>query len=186
MKIKYLPLFSFALITVILVSCTKGNQNPAPSPSVNPVSSPVSNSVSSPLTGKWQQTKLVTYLLDTNGARLYDTTYLQPFTNADYVQFNNNGTCVLSVDHYYYLNEPGMSVPTPIPTLITNFHYTPAGLKFVLVPQNDGASPGGNSVADTASMLDNNTLLIHTVATGIGPTYHIFITDSYFSKPDAN
>ncbi len=113
MIIKYLPI-AIVVSALALFSCTKDSQE-------TPAKTPHATANALPITGKWQQTKLVTYLLDTNGARLYDTTYLQPFTNADYVQFNNNGTCVLSVDHYYYLNEPGMSIPTKIDPLDHKF-----------------------------------------------------------------
>jgi hypothetical protein len=127
-----------------------------------------------------QETKIVIYLLDTNGAKLYDTTYLKPFTNIDYAQFNKDGTCVLSVDHYYYLNEPGMSVPTKIDPLATNFNYTPVGSKFVLNLTINAMGPGGFSTADTVSTPDSKTLLIHTVGTTLGR--YKYISDAYYTN----
>lgn len=167
MKLKTLAVLGVALATV-LVACVKEHQNTVP------------KQVLYPIAGKWQETKIVTYLLDTNGAKLYDTTYLKPFTSFDFAQFNNDGTCILSVDHYYYLNEPGMSNPTPVPVITTNFYYRSAGSKFILNPKVNATGPNGFTSADTVSTPDPHTLLIHTVGTTLGQ--YRYISDAYYTN----
>lgn len=174
MSIKYLTIL-FVAVVLAFAACTKEAQQPAPSTAAQ------GGSVASyPIAGTWQQTKLVTYLLAPAGNRLYDTTYLAPFTANDFAEFKNDGTCAVSVDHYYYLNEPNMSTPTPISPLKTDFFFKPAGSKYVMVSQINMANPGGFSSADTISMPDNNTLLIHTVGTTLG--VNLYISDSYYTK----
>jgi len=77
---KHLPIL-LIILTATLASCKKEPQGA--------------------LSGKWQETKLVLYQ-DSANVVLYDTTYLQPFTNYDYIQFNSNSTCTIGNDHYYY------------------------------------------------------------------------------------
>jgi hypothetical protein len=172
MIIKYL---SIALIAFALTSCTKEAQQPVP------LASAQTGITSYPIAGTWQQTKLTTYLLEPNGTRLYDTTYNQAsFTANDFAVFKNDGTCAVGIDHYYYLNEPNMSTPTPFSPLISKFTFTQAGSNFVMIPNPDVQGPGGGSLTDTISMPDHNTVLIHSVTFGIGP--NALISDSYYTN----
>jgi len=175
MIIKYLPI---AIITSALafVSCSKEAQQAginAPSTAMH--SGPVAS-----IAGKWQETKVVTYVEDPAGNKLTDTTYLSPFTSADYALFNNDGTCAVSIDHYYFPNGPGTSVPQAIPQLVSNYVYAASGSNFAMRPQINVQGPGGGSVTNTVSMPDGNTLLIHSVAYGQGP--NALITDSYYTN----
>ncbi|MFB9843393.1 hypothetical protein [Mucilaginibacter ginsenosidivorans] len=169
----------FILAATACFSCKKEAVN------VNKPGDPVTGAsttknVSYPIEGKWQMTKLVVYLLDTNNVKHYDTTYYNPITKDDYVQFNNDGTCVTSIDHYYYLNEPGFTVPTPISPLLNSYFYKLSGKDFVLTPQINAQGPGGGTSSQVVSTPDANTLLIHGEARGIGP--NLFVSDSYYVK----
>ena len=135
-----------------------------------------------PIVGKWQETKLRLYATDSTGAFLYDTAYFQPFTNSDFIRFNNNGKCIIGSDYYYYPNPPGEHVPPQkIPPNTSTMNYTLIGSKFVLSTQSTLVNPGGFDVRDTVSTTDPNTLLLHSVvyshARGIKN-----ITDAYFTK----
>lgn len=134
------------------------------------------------LTGKWQEVKVRTYVLD-SGKLIYDTTYLQPFTNLDYVQFNSGGTCEISADHYYDVNTPGNpKTPQLIPQIIDTTHYTTiANGKFTLNTQITPPNPGGFTSADTISEINSNSILIHNVFNVHVPGYEA-ITDAYYQK----
>ncbi|MGZ3777265.1 MAG: hypothetical protein ACXVI9_06640, partial [Mucilaginibacter sp.] len=101
-------------------------------------------------------------------------------TAADYAMFNNDGSCAVSLDHYYFPNGPGISVPQAIPQLVSNYVYAAAGSNFAMRPQVNAEGPGGGSLTNTVSMPDDNTLLIHTVAYGIGP--NAMVSDSYYTN----
>jgi hypothetical protein len=178
MSIKYLSIV-FIATACAFVSCTKEAQQPAPS--TVDQSAPTKPY---PITGIWQETKVVTYLLDPSGNKLMDTTYLKPFTAADYALFNNDGSCSVSVDHYYFQTVPGNLAPQAIPQLISGFSFMVSGSKYVMTQQISVQGPGGGSRTDTASMTNSNTLRIHTVAHGIGP--NVWISDSYYNKSSQN
>jgi hypothetical protein len=156
-KHKYLLLIITGL-TIGLVACKKDNKYP--------------------IVGKWQETKLRIYIKSYSGAISGDTTYLNPFTNLDYVQFNNNGTCVIASDHIYY---PGAASLPKIPTVYLSaetLNFTLVGSAYILTIQNTLSNPGGFTTTDTVSV-SNNTLLIHSVFDG-----HIAYTvsDAYYTK----
>lgn len=170
---------AFILIATCCFSCKKESVN------INKTSNPADGTsaakhVSYPIEGKWQMTKLVVYLLDTNNVKHYDTTYYNPITTEDYVRFNNDGTCVTSIDHYYYLNEPGFTTPTPIEPLLSSYYYKLSGTDFALTPQINAQGPGGGTSSQVASTPAPNILLIHGEARGVGP--NLFVSDSYYSK----
>ena len=177
MIIKYLPT-AVIVSAFALFSCTKDSQEPGTNLPANTVKT--SANASSPIAGTWLETKVVTYVEDPAGNKLSDTTYLSPFTSADYAVFNNDGSCAVSIDHYYFQAVPGNQAPQAIPQLVSNYVYTAAGSNFAMRPQINVQGPGGGSVTNTVSMQDNNTLLIHTVAYGIGP--NAMITDSYYTN----
>jgi hypothetical protein len=162
MKTKYLPLLFIGLMIAGLVSCKKGAQTP--------------------VVGKWTETKLRLYE-DNGNAVIYDTTYLQPFTNFDYIQFNNNNTCVTSTDHYYYPNTDGYPKnPQQIAPQSFSFNYTAVGSKYVLTPQTTLVNPGGFITADTVIVTGENTLMLRSVSYGhiVGPVKTV--ADSYYTK----
>jgi hypothetical protein len=159
MKRKYLALLFVILISGI-ASCKKEK--------------------SSPVLGKWQQIKLRTYE-DSSNVILYDTSYLHPFTNFDYIQFNNNSTCIIGIDHYYYRNSPGLpKVPQLITPVSSSMNYSAAGYQYVLNTQSSLVNFGGFVTADTV-FLDGNTLLLHSVFYLHTPGLKL-ITDSYYTK----
>ena len=135
-----------------------------------------------PIVGKWQQTKLRLYQLNSTGTILYDTTYLRPFTSLDFVQFNNNNTGTESTDHYYYPNQPGQpKTPQLIPATVAKWNFTVVGSQYVLSAPGNLINPGGFDVRDTVYLPDPNTLLIHQVfysRTGVFKS----ISDAYYTK----
>jgi hypothetical protein len=142
-----------------------------------------SSSSKYPMFGKWQQTKLRLYGFDPSGALLYDTTYLHPFTNSDYLQFNNNDTVMIGTDHYYYPNQAGQpKVPQLIPATAPGLRYTTVdGKLFILNTEFTHLNPGGTSIADTIFTLNSNTLVFRSVA--CPPTGEFkLIQDAYYSK----
>jgi hypothetical protein len=141
MKTKYLQILFVALL-FSLTSCKKEGQ--------------------SSITGKWQEVKLRIYQL--NGTTiLYDTTYLHPFTNYDYIQFNDNGTCTEGSDHYYYINAPGfLKTPQAIPPTEINFNYSAYGSVYILSQTPEVINFSGSVTADTVS-ISGNTLFQHVV-----------------------
>lgn len=163
MKLPY-TLFIIPIFIIGLLSCKKGNN------------------VSSDITGKWQQTRLRLYEFDDKNVISYDTTYLSPFTNLDYVQFNVNGTCNLSSDHYYYPNdkEGYPTTPQAIPQSIGTLKYTRAGSKYVLSSTSNLTNPGGFDVRDTVSV-SGNTLLLRSTNYGHGGDRVYSISDSYYT-----
>ncbi|MDB5134837.1 MAG: hypothetical protein JWP37_1440 [Mucilaginibacter sp.] len=167
MKHKYLILILAALATCF-AGCKKSSG---------------SENVGLPLIkGKWQETKLRLYTQDSTSTILYDTTYLQPFTNLDYAQFNNNGTCVIGTDHYYYPNQPGEPKnPQKINAITANWNYTAVGAKFVLSAQNNLVNPGGFDIRDTVSAPNPNTLLIRSVFYSRVGNFKS-ISDSYYTR----
>jgi len=174
MSIKYLSLVCIAA-TFAISACTKEAQQPVPSKSGQSASA-----VSYPIVGRWQETKVVTYLQDPSGNKLNDTTYLQPFTAADYALFNNDGSCSVSIDHYYFQTIPGNQPPQAIPQLVSSYVYKAVGSTYSMESKFIAQGPGGGSSTNTISMPDSHTLLIHSVAFGIGP--NALITDSYYTN----
>ena len=159
------PKFIFVIISAVLlgmISCKKLNNNYAPN-------------------GKWQETKVRTYVLD-SGKITYDTTYLQPFTKLDYIQFTGN-LCSISIDHYYYDNEPGEpKTPQLISQSIQQFNYKAiGGGKFVLNTTTINLNPGGFESTDTVSEIGTNSIILHNVFWGHGAQIY-GITDSYYEK----
>jgi hypothetical protein len=134
-----------------------------------------------PVIGRWQQNKLRLYI-DSGGIIIHDTTYLHPFTNSDYIQFNTNGTCTLSASHYYYPNLQGYpKTPQQITPNVSGFTYEATGAKYVLNTQSMLISPGGFVVGDTISMPAANTLLFRSVSYGHIGNYET-ISDSYYTQ----
>jgi hypothetical protein len=132
------------------------------------------------IVGKWQETKLRLYR-DSAGIIKDDTTYLHPFTNLDYVQFNSNGTCITSTDHYYYINElENPKTPQKIDAVTVNWHYIQAGSEFILTPANSAINPGGFISTDTVSY-SNSTLMIHNVSYQ-GFALNVIVSDAYYTK----
>ena len=173
MSIKYLSLTVIAVVFAF-ASCTKDNAN------LPLIKAQSSDYAALPISGKWQETKVVTYTLDPSGNKLSDTTYLSPFTAADYALFNNDGSCMVSIDHYYFQAIPGNTPPQAIPQLVNSFSYKATGAKYVMSQRISVQGPGGGSRTDTVSLQGSNTLLIHTVAYGIGP--NASVTDSYYTN----
>ena len=118
MKMKYL--YMLLIITACFVSCKKESKT---ANSGKTLSGQTSILGSTPVAaGKWQETKLRMYQMDSTNTILYDTTYLHPFTDFDYLVFNANGTCIIGSDHYYSLNSPGSpKVPQQISPVATNY-----------------------------------------------------------------
>ena len=163
MKLPY-ALFIIAILIIGLASCKKGNNTP--------------------ITGKWQQSKLRLYEFADNNVISYDTTYLAPFTNLDYAQFNVNGTCDLSSDHYYYPNdkEGYPTTPQAIPQSIGTWKYTRVGTKYALSSTSDLINPGGFDIRDTVSLINGNTLLLRVSNYGHGGGHVYSISDSYYTR----
>jgi hypothetical protein len=138
--------------------------------------------VNGPIEGKWQETKLRIYG-DSAGIIIYDTTYTKPFTSADYIQFNDNGTCAISSDHYYYPNTDNYpKIPQAIPATVDVWNYSTVGnSKYLLSYQSDFLNPGGFEIADTAEILSAHSLLLHVVSYSHVPGY-TQTTDSYYEK----
>ncbi len=136
----------------------------------------------SPILGKWQEVKIRTYEADSTNKILYDTTYLHPFTSADYIQFDNDGTCVTSNDHYYYLNSPGLpKQPQSVPASTSDLKYSAIRSKYLLNTLSTLLNPGGFVTADTVSLLNSNTVMLHSVFYTHGFNSKI-ISDSYYNK----
>jgi len=164
MKLPF-TLFIIVILIIGLASCKKGND-------------------ASAIIGKWQQTKLRLYEFDDNNVISYDTTYLAPFTNLDYAQFNMNGTCNLSSDHYYYPNDnegyPKTAQATP--QSIETWKYTRVGTKYALSSTSNLINPGGFDIRDTVSLINENTLLLRVSNYGHGGGHVYSISDSYYTR----
>jgi hypothetical protein len=134
------------------------------------------------ISGKWQETKLRIYG-DSLGVITYDTTYTQPFTAADYIQFNFNGTCTVSSDHYYYPNTLGYpKTPTAVPAIAATFQYSASGpSSYTLVQQNAPANFSGITTTITIKMLSANTLVQQVVTYSRLPGINQE-SDSYYQK----
>jgi len=142
---KYLLILCIVL-TAAFVSCKKEQQATLP--------------------GTWLEKKLVLYTPGANGV-LHDTTFLSPFTSFDYIQFNNNGTCVIGGD--FNINPPGHPNTIQAITPITeNFSYSASGSVYVLTPNPiPTANFAGVYSTDTVS-INGNTLLLHNINYGPG------------------
>jgi hypothetical protein len=130
-----------------------------------------------PIVGKWKEIKMRVYLKNYSGDISRDTTYVgTAFNNSDYVQFNNNGSCILGSDHVF---NPAGSGPAAEYLTTLSFAFTPVGHKFVLSSPFGLISPSGFISRDTISLSDPNTLLIHSVSDS-----HInyTISDAYYSN----
>ncbi|MGZ3765919.1 MAG: hypothetical protein ACXVB0_08115 [Mucilaginibacter sp.] len=163
MKYKCL-LLMISVIAINLIACTKGGNK-------------------YPIVGKWKETKLRMYGQDGTGAFLYDTTFFHPFTNADFIQFNNNNTCLIGADYYYYANLAGQPkiAPQKIDPNTSTMNVTAVGSDFVLTTQSTLTNPGGFDVRDTVSVINSNTLLFHSVAYSHVPGYKD-IVDAYYTR----
>jgi len=162
MKYKYIVLIITSLI-IGLTACKKDSNKNA-------------------IVGKWHETKLRMYEQDDSGAFLYDTTFLQPFTSADFIQFNNNNTCIIGNDYYYYADQDGQKIPPQkIPATTSTLNYTTMGAKFVLSSQSNLTNPGGFDVRDTVSTINLNTLLFRSVFYPHQPGL-VVITDAYYTR----
>jgi len=129
------------------------------------------------LSGKWQETKLRTYILD-SGKIVDDTTYVNVFTKLDYIQFNIGGICEISTFAYYYTPQGVYVNPQSIDTT----QYTAIGNgKFTLNTQPKLPNPAGFVVNDTISTVNSNNILLHSVFYNHVPG-HLAITDSYYQK----
>jgi len=59
---------------------------------------------------------------------MHDTTYLQSFTPLDYIKFSSGNKFSKSTDHYYYINESGVTPPPQlIPQSVWNATYKVIG-----------------------------------------------------------
>lgn len=134
------------------------------------------------ITGKWQETRIRYYEINAN-MLVRDTTYLAPFTDLDYVQFNANGTCIFSSDHYYYPNQSGYpTTPQLIPQSTDTIAYTSAGDGKYVFNQNQWLNYSGFILTDTA-FVTGNTLRIQFINYGISSTDgHRDVTDSYYQR----
>jgi hypothetical protein len=157
---KYLPIL-FIVLATVLVSCKKEPQ--------------------SAVSGKWQETKLVINVYSANVVA-WDTTYLSPFTRFDYIQFNDNGTCIIGGDFYLTAESGGSKYSKPVqsPPGTSNFDYSSSGSVYVLTSTiSQVVSFGGARTTDTVS-IHGNTMLLHVVnyfGVGVNSTY-----DSYFTR----
>jgi hypothetical protein len=132
--------------------------------------------------GKWQETKLRIYG-DSAGILKYDTTYTKPFTAADYIRFNSNGTCAIASDHYYYPNTDNYpKTPPLIPISVGTWKYSFIGnATYVLNQQSEYLNPGGFNINDTVRVLSAHSLWLHVVFYSHMPGY-FQVTDSYYQK----
>jgi hypothetical protein len=164
MKHRYLLLLVSGIV-LGLNACNKGK-------SVN----------SYPVNGKWLENKVRLYG-DSSGVIYYDTTYTQPFTPADYIQFNGDGTCITSSDHYYYPNISNYpKTPQAIPATTGQWNFKAiSSSKYVLTQQTQLVNPGGFDIRDTVEMINQHLLKLHVVSYSHVPGY-AGITDSYFTK----
>jgi len=163
MKLHY-TLLIFAVFVFGLISCKKGSN-------------------SDPIIGKWQETRLRYYEINANKL-VRDTTYLSPFTDLDYVQFNSNSTCTFSSDHYYYPNELNYpTTPQAIPQFIDTLTFNSfGGGKYVISNTNQGVNFSGFILTDTA-FVTGNTLRLQVINYGISRTDGFQdVSDSYFTK----
>ncbi|MBS1503202.1 MAG: hypothetical protein JST32_14130 [Bacteroidetes bacterium] len=133
------------------------------------------------LSGRCQETKLTMYETNAAGAKLYDTTYTQPFTDHDFAEFEGK-TFVVSTDHYFYLNIPGQPNATQqISPVIATWNYTSFGNGFVLSTQSTFVNPGGFFNTDTVTIVNPHLLRLHTVGYGHDGIPNS-VSDAYYSK----
>lgn len=164
MKPKNTPLLILTCLTLFSFACKKDN-------SAN----------TNAITGKWQQIKLRTYQLGSMGVVIYDTTYTVPFTASDYIQFNEDRTCNLSVDHYYYMNAPGYpKTPQKIDPIVSTLKYESVGSKYI-IKQINQVIPAGFDVRHTASIAAPKILINRSVFHGTFGAVNL-IVDSYYTK----
>ncbi|MFI5162981.1 MAG: hypothetical protein ACHQHN_16995 [Sphingobacteriales bacterium] len=131
--------------------------------------------------GKWQKVKMRVYNQDINtGAISNDTTYqANTFGSFDYVQFNSNGTCVLS--------ETGF-IGTESQVIATqdkqNYTYAKSGSGFALtLVQTNPSVISGIGTTFTVSSVSGNTLILHAVNSYLNPSVpYKTISDSYYTK----
>lgn len=171
MKAKYLYLIIAA--ASILASCQKDNVK-APGASETKISTgSQSNIVAGPLTGRWQETKLILQMTDQAGAKIGDTVYAKQLLTSDYVQFNADGSCVLSQGQNYATSGiQGGAHNTP-------FNLTQESSMAILNysgPIGTMGFPG----PDTLYMQDANTVLIHSVATLMNGS--AIVSDAYYTR----
>lgn len=154
MKVKHLT-SSLILLLFCLASCKKENQYS--------------------IIGKWQQIKLRAYMQSHSGVVSNDSTYLRSSFNGDnYVQFNNDGTCIIGLYYPPNIYDPRDAV-VRVSTL--QYNYVPAGTKYVLtIPSADNKSGIGSG--DTAS-INSNIVVIHSV---FETNNNYIISDSYYSR----
>ena len=129
-----------------------------------------------PIVGKWQQIKLRTYTQSYAGVISNDTTFQSAsFNSSNYVQFNNDGTCIIGI---FY--PPGSIDPrsTAAYASTAKYDYAPTGNQYVMTQPTTLIYPSGFITTDTAS-LNNNTVLIHQV---FNSHINYTVSDAYYSK----
>lgn len=152
----------FIILITLSTACKKGNN--------------------APVEGKWQEVKMRYYNQDiTTGAISGDTTYqANTFGSFDYLQFNINGTCVLSRTG---LINNAQQQQTKIQD-IQDCTYAKAGSGFVLTQVPKTPAPiSGIGTTYTVSSVSANTLILHAVSSYLNPSVpYTSISDSYYTK----
>ena len=163
MKTKYLSTLFIVLATGV-VSCKKEQ-----------------NSV----TGRWLETKLILHQ-DSANVVLWDTTYLSPFTRADYIQFNGNGTCVAGGDFSLSGVEDPWGFPKSVEKITPgtyNFSYSASGAGYIIVPNPLPPVNFSGEVTTDSAYVNGNTLLQRVVNYGFGPgTMLKAVYESYYIR----
>jgi hypothetical protein len=159
---KYLVVI-VTILGVGLIGCKKNGNKPA-------------------MTGKWQETRLNAYMLDSAGKVSHDTTYLEPtLTSADYIEFYNNNTCTVSSSHLYYPAGYGFTRNGPYPSA-AKYNIISEGAGLVLNPVNNIITPGGFVTTDTLFNYANNTILLRSFFYGHSLALPASVSDGYYTK----
>lgn len=134
-----------------------------------------------PDAGKWYETRLRMYAL--NGKNVvYDTTYYQPFSRADFLQLDMNGACLIGSDHYYYPNDgeyPKTPQPITADTAVMNYSPIASGYLLTITPQITNYA--GFNVGDTLFFTRPNTMVLHSVFHSFTPGY-TSVSDATYSR----
>jgi hypothetical protein len=114
--------------------------------------------------GKWQENKVRIYQVGSTGLILNDTTYSgQTFTNLDYVQFNIDGSCVISSSHDYNPAGQGFLTTPQADQITSTWNFTGTWPKYIITNAGTVITPGFPAPADTATVSSQNNLLLHKV-----------------------
>jgi hypothetical protein len=161
-KMKSTSILLFVILIASLAACKKSSN--------------------APVEGKWKETKMHLYNQDIiTGAISGDTTYqANTFGNFDYVQFESNGTCILSATGL--INNSQQQITKVQDTY--DFTYTKAGSGFALTPEHTNPSLiSGIYTTYTVSGISGNTLILHSVAGYINPSVpYKTMSDAYYTK----